>query len=386
MKSKLIETVERMSPLALGLATVFVTGSATAVAMYGFGPAETWTIGQITKMSTKVGTTIGTFGSTFGANMATKFEQQISAIAVATKAEALGAGVVVDGARESSQQLVNAVRAQQKSDQVAEAIMNYNTSTAQGYDLCGTLKKNQTMDVAFDGVTAAAMASAAAMDVAPGRMVPSTGNAMGARLAAHRDKFCAKAEADAGLCTLSTLPGGDTNGALLFTATQPGSLQAQAQQAYMQHVLGAPDQAIPKAAGMSPAGQHYMLTKNTKDSLLSIPAHSMSMVQAANMQSPEMGDKSPNEILRLRVNQYFGGKEAKDWSNKLTAQSERGLMVEAVKMGGLEVWLHHKQYEQNQRLELNLAALALAASDEIKAGVDAKYDQMIRDTATGNIK
>ena len=256
---------------------------------------------------------------------------------------------------------------------------------AQGYEPCVTGARNKTLDQTFDALGASAKGRVAALDAAPGAMVASTGAAMTARLANHRTKFCSEAEAQAGLCAVSPLPGGDTNGALLFLPTQPGSLQEQAQKAYMQHVLGAPDQMLPKAAGTSPAGQTYMLEKNSKDALMSIPAYSLSMVQAANLRSADTGDKSPNEVLRLRVNQYFGGKEAQQWSHALTGQSERGLMVEAVKMSGLEVWLHHKQYQQNQRLELNLAALALAASEDAKAGVDAKYDKMMRDTAAGAI-
>jgi hypothetical protein len=172
----------------------------------------------------------------------------------------------------------------------------------------------------------------------------------------------------------------------MIEPTEPGSLQHRAQTSYMQHVLGAPDQLIAKDAGRTAGGQQYMMIKNSKDSLQSIPAYSLSMIQAANTRTADLGGKSPNEVMRLRVNGYFGGKEAQDWSKALTAQSERGLMVEAVKMGGLEVWLHHKQYQQNQRLELNLAALALAASDDTKSAVDAKYDKMMSDMTAGAIK
>lgn len=382
---KMKTILEGLSPLALGLAACCLTGSAGA-ALYGFGPAEGWTITEIGKLSASVGTNIATFGSTFGTNMATKYEQLISAVAIATKQEAMAGDMVADASRQASNQLVNAVRAQNESEQVAEAILNYNPALAQGYEPCLARAQNRTLDNTFDKLHNSARSRVAALDVAPGAMVASTGAAMTARLATHRTKFCSQAEAQAGICTLSALPGGDTNAALLFVSTQPGSLQAQAQQAYMQHVLGAPDQVLPKAAGTTPAGQAYMLEKNSKDALLSIPAYSLSMVQAANTQSPDTANKSPNEVLRLRVNQYFGGKEAQKWSNALTAQSERGLMVEAVKMSGMEVWLHHKQYQQNQRLELNLAALALAASEQAKVGVDASYNKLMRDNVTNKIQ
>ena len=375
----------RLSPIAAGVVTCFVTGSAGA-ALYGFGPAEAWTMAQISSLTASATGNITTFGSTFGTNMATQYQQVISAIAVATKQEALGATVVSDGAREASSQLVNAVRAQRTSDQIASTYLDYNPTTGQGFSPCLVNAKNRTLDGAFASVRSTANSSVAALDVAPGHMVDSVGAAMAQRLASHRSNFCSQAEATAGLCTLSTLPGGDTNAALMFEPTNPGSLQQQAQQAYMQHVLGAPDPGIAAGAGRTASGQQYMLSKNSKDALLSIPAYSLSMIQAANTRVPALNNMSPNEVLKLRVNAYFGGNEAQDWSKSLTAQSERGLMVEAVKMDGLGVWMRHEQYKQNQRLELNLAALALAASDDAKNNVTGKYDRMLRESAAGAIK
>lgn len=377
--------LKKLSPIALGIAACVVTGSAGA-ALYGFGPAEAWTIEQIASETESVAENIASFGESFGESMAEKFEQLISAIGVATKQEALSASAVSQSAHDSAEQLVNAVRAQRQNDQLTKAYLDFNPGTGQGYQPCLVAARNRTLDGAFETLGVTATARVASLDVAPGKMVSSTGTAMAQRLADHRSKFCSQAEATAGLCSLSDLPGGDTNAALLFEPTDPGSLKQQAQTAYIQHVLGAPDQAIPKDAGMSPAGQQYMLAKNSKDALLSIPAYSLSMVQAANTRVADLGDKSPNEILKLRVNQYFGGKEAQQWSSTLTAQSERGLMVDAVKMGGLEVWLHHKQYQQNQRLEMNLAALAMISAQEAKANVDAKYAKMARDNATSAIK
>lgn len=375
----------KLSPIAVGIAATLVTGVASA-ALYGFGPAESWTIAQIASLSTSVSTNLATFGTGFSTNMATKFEQVISAIAVATKQEALAGGVVTDGAKDASEQLVNAIRAQRESDQVATAFLDYNPSIGQGYQPCLVNAQNRTLDGAFDNMGASSTTTVTALDVAPGRLVSSSGNALAQRLADHRSKFCTQAEADAGICSVSALPGGDTNAALLFTPTAPGSLQQDAQKAFLQHALGTPDQSIPAAAGKTAAGQDYMLEKNRKDALLSIPAYSLSMIQAAHLQSADLGNKSPDEVLTLRVNQYFGGKEAQKWSSVLTAQSERGLMVEAVKMGGLEVWLHHKQFQQNQRLEMNLAALALAAADKAKANVDTKYAKLMRDNAATAIK
>ena len=375
----------KQTSVALVATTTLSSGVAYA-ALYGFGPAESWTIQQIASQTTEVSGNIASFGASFSSQMQTKFEQIISAVAVATKQEALSANIVSDGTRQASEQLVNAVRAQRQSDQIATAYLNYHPATGQGYDPCGTNAKNKTMDLAFETAAVQAKAGVGMTDVAPGRLVTSTGQAMQERLNLHRSKFCTASEANAGLCTISELPGGDTNASLLFEPAQAGSLQTEARYAYRQHVLGPPDQKLESSAGKSLAGEAFMMAKNRKDSLLSVPAYSLAMIDAANTQSEQLGGKSPNEVLKLRVNQYFGGVEAEQWSGAMARQTKRGLLVESAKMAGLEVWIHHKQYEQNQRLEANLAALLLASADKLSGPLDAQYQKVLSDSANLSVK
>ena len=129
-----------------------------------------------------------------------------------------------------------------------------------------------------------------------------------------------------------------------------------------------------------------MFEKNRKDSLLSIPAYSLAMIDANNTRSEEFQGKSPNEMMKLRVNQYFGGKEAQQWSSSMAAQTPRGLIVEATKMAGLEVWMRHKQYEQGQRMEANLAALVLSSTQEMQADVDRKHQAVLKQTAAQAVR
>jgi len=350
-------------------------------ALYGFGPAETWTMEQISLLTTNVSGNITAFGASFGTQMETKFEQIISAVAIATKQEALSANVVADNSRETAEQLVNAINAQQENSALVKAYLDYNGQTGQGFDPCGTVAKNKSLDMAFSSMSARAKAAVGTLAASPGRLVPSTPQAMQARLKEHRDKFCTTAEANAGLCSVSTLPGGDTNAALLFEPADENSLTTEARTAYIQHVIGAPDQALDKAAGMTPAGETYMVQKNRKDALMSVPAYSLSMINAANTRSAEFGNKSPNEVLKLRANQYFGGKEAVQWSGNLARQTTRGLLVEATKMAGREVWIQQQQYEQNQRLNANLAALVMASADRLEGPLDARYQKVLSETA-----
>ena len=117
-----------------------------SAALYGGGPAESWTIQEIARQTSQVSGNIASFGTSFATQMQLKFEQVISAIAVATSQEALSASVVADGTRQAAGGLVNAVRAQRLSDQTARAYLSFNPATGQGYDPCGTLAKKQNVD------------------------------------------------------------------------------------------------------------------------------------------------------------------------------------------------------------------------------------------------
>lgn len=376
---------DRRVLLLLAVAATMFSGVAYA-ALYGWGPAESWTIAWITWVTSSIVGQIGAFQAAFFAQSQFRFEQLISAVAVATKQEGVSANQVVDATRNSSQTLLNAVKAQRTNDLTVRAYLDFGPMTGQGFDACGTISRNQSLDAAFDGAPGMARATVATLDAAPGRLVQSRVGAMASRLDNHRDKFCTPSEADAGLCSVGRLPGGDTNAGLLFTGVNKDSVQAEARKAFIQNVVGAPDEQLPKAAGQSPAGQAFLLMKNQKDSLLSIPSYSLAMIDAANTRTPEYQNKSPNEMMKLRVNQYFGGKEAQQWSGSMALQTTRGLLVEATKMAGLEVWMRHQQYEQGRRLEANLAALVLTSTDDLESDVSNKYRAVLTQTAAEGVR
>lgn len=371
--------------LAMGLA-VAGTGT-TYAAMYGGGPAEAFVNSLIASETATVGASISAFGSAFGTAMTTQFELIISSVAVATKQEALAGNTIETAGMQAGQQLVNAVAAQRETAATTKAYLDYSPQMGQGYDPCGTEAKQQTLDQYFDALPAATQVRMTTFDNAPGRLAASTAQAMQQRLDNHRQGYCTADEARAGLCTLSRVPGGDTDAALLFRSESPGSLSDKARDAYIQNVTGAPPAAIPAAEGATVQGQAYLAAVNREQALLSIPTYSLTRIEAQNTQSTAYGGKSANDVLTLRVNQYFGGQEAEQWASVLSAQSTRGLLVEAAKMGGLQVWIHHQQYEQGQRMEAELAALLLTEADSsMKGTTGAAQQKAMRDQVSTQIQ
>jgi hypothetical protein len=373
---------QKLISIAVGLSL----SSLVAAALYGGGPAESWTESQIAQLVTSVNSDIASFTASFGIQLTSTFEQVITAVAVATKQEALSASQVSNSTVQATNQLLNATTAQNTNEQVVQAYLDYNGSTGQGYQPCSVLDKNKSLDHAWDGISSVVNSKVSTSEVGNGRLVTSSSSSMQARLQQHKDKFCTTDEANAGLCNVSTLPGADTNAAMLFEPSASDSLVDQAKSAYIANILGTPDQMIVDKAGKSEAGQAYMLNKARKDAFMSIPSYSLNMIAQANTQSPDFDNRSPNEMLQLRVNQYFGGKEAEDWAATLTRQQPRGLLVEAAKMEGLSTWINQKQYEQNQRIIANLAAQQLAMAEPLKQNLDIEAARMKNSSATSQVK
>lgn len=353
-------------------------------ALYGGGPAETWTNEQLIFQANTVSENIISWGQGFASQMENHFEQVISAIAVATKQESLAANLIANNNVKSSQQLVNAVAAQQRANEISVTISRYSPQTGQGYKTCTVIQKNRTLDRAFSNTHIAAQVYVSKLDNAPGSLVNSVADSMSARYKHHLANFCTDAESDAGLCKKSKLPGGDMNAAVLFSPAKPDSLEDKAQMAYIQNVLGEPDAKLPKTAGANASGQDYFFYKNRKDAILSIPAYSLARIKAANTIDPATG-YSANQLLEKRTNDYFGGSEASKWSKVLAGQDERGLMVETLKVGGLQIWMDLAQLEQTQRINANLAALVLVGADSIKSNLDQSYYEVRQNAITKGI-
>ena len=376
--------MHKLRKKSLTLLVLAALPTSALAALYGFGPAEAWTGQQLTPQASEVSGNIISWGEGFASQMENHFEQTISAIAVATKQESVAANLVASNNVKTSQQLVGAVATQQKADNVAKVISDYSPNTGQGHKTCTVIQKNKTLDRAFASNHVAAQIYINQLDNAPGKLVDSSIEAMNQRYKNHLSNFCTDSEAAAGLCSKSRLPGGDTNASLLFAPATPGSLEDKAQLAYIQNVLGRPDQKTPKAAGASTSGQDYLYYKTRKDGLLSIPAYSLARIKAANTVADS--GLSPNQMLEKRTTDYFGGAEAENWSKTLAVQSPRGLMVETLKVGGLQTWLDFQQLQQTQRINANLAALIIAGNDGEKAKVDAAYSQVRQAGIAGGIQ
>ncbi len=362
-----------------GAIVASTSGGFVVAGLVPSGPAEAWTIGMITTLVTDSVANIVAFGTTLSVDISNKFENLIKGVAIATKQESTAAQQVSNSINKSSQTLIEAIKMDKQAANVVNAKLNYSPVSGQGFEPAQTHYRNHTLSDAFVELNHKTADEVMNMDIdnRPGFVVKSKAEAMAKRLDQHRRLFCTKTEADQGLCSVSEkLAGADTNASYLFKPSAKDTNEDKARQAYIQHILGEPDEPVFGNLKDDAESKARFVNKIRKDALTSIPAYSLQSIRIANMQTDAYQNYSPNELLHTRVNQYFGGEEAKKWAGTLAGQTERGLLVEALKMHGLETWLHQRQYQQNQRLEANLAALLLINSQSKEQQLQKQYAQL----------
>lgn len=302
-----------------------------------------------------------------------------AAIKLATEQEAMGAKIIAENGIQTKQALAASYQAGQVQANIAKKLVDYG-SRGQGVNPCLVLSENKVLDTTFRLASDSAKAKVEDTDNAPGRLMPSKEIAVKHRQTLH-NKFCSESEVAQGVqCKgVSPLPGADQNSAILTTPKKPGSLAAEASIAYRQNLLGKPDIALPEAVGQTAAGQAYLMATNRKSALNSFPAMSLAYAEAMNELNPDLKDKdgnpmSANDALLETVGRYYGGKDSKEWQEKMIDQQPRGLLAEMNRMEGLSLWMQFNKHKSYQRLIGNMAALNISTAIALEEDADIQRD------------
>lgn len=166
------------------------------------------------------------------------------------------------------------------------------------------------------------------------------------------------------------LGGADANAATLFVPSDDPRVKL-AKTNYIKNATGAPDAPITKLQASSGAGAQALQEKTRKDAVMSVGQHSLAMVAAENDPDHELGDQSMIQTSKNVVKVYFGALAAlthQAW----VSQSERGLMVDSLKISGATLAAEVNLLEQAMRQEALVATLASLHTQTLKAESDAK--------------
>ena len=314
-----------------------------------------------------------------------------AAIKIATEQEASGAKLIANNDIQSKQALAASYQSGKVQANIAKNLIEYGAN-GQGYAPCTVISENKVMDTAFRIAAESAKAKIDEIDNAPGRLMPSKDAAIAHRQSIHK-KFCSQDEVNQGMTCdgVSDLPAADQNSAILTTSKAPNSLAAEASRAYRQNVLGKADVALPEAIGQTSTGQAYLMATNRKSALNAFPAMSLAYIEAMNELNPDLKDKdgkpmSANEALLETVGRYYGGKDAKEWQQKMVESESRGLLAEMTRMEGLSLWMKFNKHKSYQRLSGTIASLNIATAIPMEEDADLQRVSIQRNSVTAGIR
>lgn len=228
---------------------------------------------------------------------------------------------------------------------------------SQGYNPCAQATATKAMAAAEASATAAVPERVATEIQGGGGKYADLGTVLKHREQQHEALFCTQAEVNAGLCSsLGAVPGGDSNASLLFSSDASPNMVA-AKNATINNIIGLPDQPLPAGAAKTADGQAYILAKKQKDAFLAFPAYSLKAIQTDS--------EDFDSFMSERVGQYFGTPAATQWAQDQASESERGVVVDMVKIEGLLLKLHERTLKESLRAEADQAADLALDNDTI---------------------
>lgn len=289
-------------------------------------------------------------------------------IKVATAQQAQSAQSLAEVQTRTAQTTATARQTIHMQDQLVKMMREYG-STGQGYKACVVMIENKGLDQSSDNTKI--LAAQKETETLSASSPKSDLNSFVSNSAsASQGELCSGSSSDCK--NTSKVPNGHVNGALLFTSTTPNSQEALARTMFRQNIVGVNLQGLSSPTmAASPVGQNSYFQSTRLTALLSPAAYSLAYIDAQNTKSVERDGVmySNNELIEKTVGRYYGGAESKTWQASMIVQEPRGLLVEAARLGGLNVWLSNHMYQQNLRKEANLASILIATSSSVAEDV-----------------
>jgi hypothetical protein len=334
-----------------------------AYALPAGGPAETWTIGTIIAVGGAIVSAVGSMAANLFLGMQMSLERTMHAVSVATKQEAVNSQQIVNNIQQSSEKFISSVRYQQQSADGLKAWKNYSPQTGQGLNVCKNLSEQQNMlnaSVNID-LNIAKHIENLEIDNAAGSVSQNTEELVTNRIKKYNELYCSKEDEAQGKCDSKdpNLANAHLSPDLLFKNVSKDSELDKARVDYIENIMGVPDNYDAQTGSVG--AMNYILNKSQKDAFLSIPNYSLNHIRLQNTKQ-KSGEDSLNTQIQKKVGRYIAGPSATEWNRGLATQSERGLMIELLKMQANQTWLKQKQFEDQLREEATLAALLLLSN------------------------
>lgn len=381
--------------------TIGVLGmnAATAACIIDSSTPKTVLAPQIKASERAILTALTQMDTTVGEALDYQTGVVVEGLRTLTAQKALTAQSVGKAVKDNTQLQTAAIQSVETNRKVKEVMDDYGPQGA-GHQVCKVQAERQKV-AKTSGETKAAINRMIKSEITarPGAYA-SKNEALATRLALHDKLYCTAGQASSGLCASEgPRAGRSLQAATLFEPADFDSPEYRDKSAFINNMLGLPDNPITPEKAATYGGQAYADMKRRKDAIISVTAVSLKsmqaetstvpsnhkddvkadekapiavseaeqLVQADNMPSadtlrgnnttPTLKDDPLSVQLKKDVSRYLGaGQEYQDWSKALVSAPERGIMQEILKVKALRLYLQSRQYEQLSRMEAMLAA------------------------------
>jgi hypothetical protein len=351
----------------IGAAFVVLTTSAS-IAFASCGGTEGVVSSAVAEMAATVSAALTVASTAIVATDAAQTQSLLAAMKVMTRqvdiSSTRSASVAVDVAKSEA----TFAKALSEKEIVDKVVMDF---TSQGFDPCGQSSATKRLAVA-EGIARNAVPSRVLSEIdAGGGKFGSVADVLVAREKQHQEMFCTQDEVSSGVCkSLGILPGGDSNAALLFDGSTDATTVA-GRNAVINNIIGMPSAGVPVSAINSPEAASYLLEKKQKDAFLAFPSYSLKSIQTDN--------EKYKAVMDERMGQYFGTDRASQWAKNQAGQAQRGVLVDLVKIQGLQLKVRERRLRQGLRTEANLAALLALENRQINGPATLRAAQQASD-------
>lgn len=309
--------------------------------------------------------------------------------------------------KNNSQLEAQAIQEISRNKRLKKAIRDYG-ATSMGYKACDVSAKRKVIKkTTADTDAAVPIMVNSEVTAKPGTYRPRK-EAAATRLALHEKLYCTAGQAASGLCAKEGSEAGKSLMAeTLFKPSGKDTQDYANKSAFINNMVGLPDDPVPAAVAATAEAQAYSDLKRRNDSIKSTAITSLKALQAissavdgeephdtastvkgnsaaqvttekqqlvANAPKSNVAKKAPLAMqIKQDVNRYLGGgKEYEEWSKTLAAAEEKGILTELVKNKALSLYLQAEKYKQYSRMEAMLAANVTAQT--INSGMEGKVE------------
>ncbi len=293
------------------------------------------------------------------------------AIAVMTKQKSYASNQIQNAHLLADKTKAESFKILEQAERVKQARLDYGIDFGQGYNPCVVSGARKFMQNKIEQANENNIqAVSAEITASPGNYAQKD-VFIDRTLNNYQEKYCTKSQVEQGLCKkIGHLAGESISFSSLFkpsesTATQNQNQnnninhqpQHQAKIDFIDQLAGTPDDPIPKEEANTANGRVYMQTKQQKDALTSPALYAFKNIQNEYVETQGAGSAIATMFAK-ESNRYMGvGEDGKAWSNTVAQQTQRGLLIELLKIKALDLTIQGKQFEQQDRIESSLAVL-----------------------------